>query len=121
MNTRLVELLVTIAVSILGSSGLWAFITKKLESKDVKTKLLLGLAHDRIMQSGTYYIERGYITNDEYENLYDYLYTPYKEMGGNGSAKRLMEQVERLPVRGTGFSNEIIERGKQEEKGLATE
>lgn len=120
MSQRWVELLVTIVVSILGSSGIWTLISKRLDRKDVKTKLLLGLAHDRIMQSGTYYIERGYITNDEYENLYDYLYTPYKEMGGNGSAKRLMEQVEHLPVRGSGFRNEIIDR-IQEEDRLAVE
>lgn len=120
MSQRWIELLATVVVSILGSSGLWTLVSKRLDRKDVKTKLLLGLAHDRIMQSGTYYLERGYITNDEYENLYNYLYEPYLEMGGNGSAKRLMEQVEKLPVRGSGFRNEIIDR-RQEEDRLATE
>lgn len=43
------------------------------------------------------YINRGYITPDEYENLYDYLYKPYEKLGGNGSAKRLMNKVEKLP------------------------
>lgn len=45
------------------------------------------------------YIERGSITQDEFENLYEYLYKPYVEMGGNGSAKRIMEEVQRLPIR----------------------
>lgn len=44
------------------------------------------------------YIERGYITQDEYENLHEGLYTPYKNMGGNGCAKRVMEDVEKLPI-----------------------
>lgn len=29
----------------------------------------------------------------------DYLYAPYEKMGGNGSAKRMMEEVRRLPIR----------------------
>lgn len=113
MSQRWIELLATVIISVLGSSGLWALISKLLEHKDVKTKLLLGLAHDRIMQTGTYYIDRGWITNDEFENLYDYLYTPYKNMGGNGSAKRVMDQVEKLPIHGHGFENEVIARRKE--------
>lgn len=47
---------------------------------------------------GMTYIERGWITKDEYENLSDYLYEPYKALGGNGSAKRVMEGVNRLKI-----------------------
>ena len=42
--------------------------------------------------------ERGYITKDEYENLHDYLYEPYLAEGGNGTAKKVMSEVERLPL-----------------------
>ena len=45
------------------------------------------------------YIDRGYVTQDEYENLQVYLYEPYEEMGGNGSARRVMEEVRKLPIR----------------------
>lgn len=41
---------------------------------------------------------RGYITQDEYENLRVYLYEPYAKLGGNGSAKRIMQEVDRLPI-----------------------
>lgn len=60
--------------------------------------MLVGLAHDRIVHLGMVYVDRGYITQDEYENLNDYLYVPYEKMGGNGSAKRVMEEVRRLPM-----------------------
>lgn len=93
-----VELLVTIVCSIFASSGLWAFLQKRKDRKDGKTKLLIGLAHDRIMQSAVYYIDRGSITADEYENLYEYLYKPYKELGGNGSAERLMDEINHLRI-----------------------
>lgn len=94
-----VQFVITILCSILASSGLWAMILKKMDSKDVKTKMLIGLAHDRIIFLGMRYIERGWITDDEYENLYDYLYYPYKQMGGNGSAERVMEGVKKLQIR----------------------
>ena len=45
--------------------------------------MLVGLAHDRIIHLGMVYVTRGYITQDEYENLNDYLYQPYEKMGGN--------------------------------------
>lgn len=92
------QMIVTIICSVLASSGFWAFIQKKNENKDVKSQMLIGLAHDRIIFLGMAYIERGWINQDEYENLYDYLYKPYKKMGGNGSAERVMAEVNKLPI-----------------------
>lgn len=100
------QILLTIFSSVLASSGLWAYITKRLEKKDVKTEMLIGLGHDRIMYLGMGYIERGYITSDEYENLYEYLYKPYEKMGGNGSAKRIMNEVNRLPIHKSQYEEE---------------
>lgn len=94
-----IETVITIFCSVLASSGFWAFIQKLDDKKDVSTRMLIGLGHDRIIYLGMSYIERGYITQDEYENLYDYLYKPYEAMGGNGSAKLVMEQVKQLPIR----------------------
>ena len=70
---------------------------KQLDHKDVKTRMLIGLAHDRILYLGNKYIERGWVSAEEYENLYTYLYAPYEKMDGNGSAKRIMEKVQKLP------------------------
>ena len=95
---ELTQIIITIVSSVLASSAFWAFITKRLDKKDVRNKMLVGLAHDRIMYLGMIYIERGWITQDEYENLHDYLYVPYEKMGGNGSAKRVMEEVDKLPI-----------------------
>lgn len=93
-----VQMIVTVVCSVVASSGFWAFMQSRASKKDANTKLLIGLAHDRICYLGVKYIERGYITQDEYENLNDYLYAPYEKMGGNGSAKRVMEEVRRLPM-----------------------
>lgn len=93
-----VQIILTVFSSVLASSGLWAYIVKRAEKKDIKTQMLIGLGHDRIMYWGMCYIERGWITQDEYENLYEYLYKPYELLGGNGSAKRIMKEVEKLPI-----------------------
>lgn len=95
---ELTQIIITIVSSVLASSAFWAFVTKRLDKKDVRNRMLVGLAHDRIMYLGMIYIERGWITQDEYENLHDYLYVPYEKMGGNGSAKRVMEEVDKLPI-----------------------
>ena len=87
------------AVVALTSSGLWALVAKRADKNDAERRMLVGLAHDRIVHLGMVYVTRGYITQDEYENLNDYLYVPYEKMGGNGSAKRVMEEVRKLPIK----------------------
>lgn len=95
---HLIEMAVTIICAVFASSGFWAIIEKHRDNKDAKTQMILGLGHDRIIQLCKVYIKQGYITSDDYENLHDYLYKPYEAMGGNGTAKRLMEEVKKLPV-----------------------
>ena len=75
-----VQIFVTVLCSVLASSGFWAIIQRRLDKKDVRTQMLVGLGHDRIMSLGMKYIERGYITKDEYENLNKYLYSPYVKL-----------------------------------------
>lgn len=93
-----VQIAVPIVAAVLTSSGLWAVVARRADKGDAQRKMLVGLAHDRIVHLGMVYVDRGYITQDEYENLNDYLYAPYEKMGGNGSAKRVMEEVRRLPM-----------------------
>lgn len=97
-----VQMFVTIVCSVLASSGLWAIVLKRMDRKDAKTELLTGIAHDRIVFLGMSYVNRGFITQDEYENLHVYLYEPYKKVTGGedtGSADRVMKEVDRLPIR----------------------
>ena len=100
------QMIVTIVCAVIASSGFWAYIQKRNENKDAKSRMLIGLAHDRIIFLGMSYIERGWITQDEYENLYEYLYKPYEEMGGNGSAKRIMNEVNKLPIHKPSYQGE---------------
>ena len=96
-------LIISIVSAVFASSGFWAFLTFIFQRKDKKesedTQMLKGLGHDRICYLGACYIKRGYITKDEYENLHDYLYLPYKKLGGNGTAEKIMKEVEHLPLK----------------------
>jgi len=95
----ILQITITIICSVIASSGFWALLQKKLDNKDVTREMLLGLAHDRIIYLGMCYIDRGdWITQDEYENLNDYLYKPYVKMDGNGTVKRVMESVNKLRI-----------------------
>jgi len=102
-------MLATIITAIFASTGFWSLISYFVQRKDAKkdkteqeisvqSEMLLGIGHDRIVYLGTNYIERGYITQAEYENLHDYLFIPYKKLGGNGTAEKVMKEVEELSI-----------------------
>ena len=91
------EVVTTVVVAILASNGLWGFVARLIDKFSGKDKLLMGLAYSEIINRAEQYISRGYISTDEYNELNRYLYEPYKKMGGNGTAARLMEKVEKLP------------------------
>lgn len=97
-NGTIISVVVPIIVAIFASTGFWSFLVAKHTKKNAGDKLLLGLAHYEIINQAMGYINRGSISHDEYENLHDYLYVPYVERGGNGVAKRVMKELEKLEV-----------------------
>lgn len=105
MDHELMITIVTIVGSVLASSGFWAYLQSRRDHKNAKNDansafvdLLKGLAHDRIVFIGNRYLERGWITKDEYEDFVKYLYEPYERVGGNGMARKVMREVENLPL-----------------------
>ena len=96
-----IQTIVSIIVAVLASSGLWAFLLNRSNKKDAKSDMLMGLAHDRILYLGKSYLERSptYVTMDEYDKLKNYLYEPYIRLGGNGTAERVMNEVDKLPIK----------------------
>lgn len=58
---------------------------------------LRALQHDRIYQLTDKYIERGYVSLDELENL-SKIFESYKALGGNGLGERKFNFVQKLPV-----------------------
>lgn len=97
------DILVAI-ISALSSSGFMSLILYKVQKKDkqkdiesAQSRLLIGLAHDRILALTDALVKRGNITLKEKRNL-EYLYKPYKEAGGNGDCKIGYEACQKLEV-----------------------
>lgn len=113
-------MVIVLLTAMLASSGMWAFLERKSNRKDDKVKLLLGLAHDRIVSLGMVYIDRGFITKDEYEDFHTYLYDPYKTFGGNGLAEKVVEAVSKLPFgpidKAVEIDEKVIENVKPQNK-----
>ena len=113
MSTIIIAV-ITAAAAIFASTGFWAFITKKQDKDTAEQKLLMGLAHDRLINQATKYIHRGYITHEEYDDIQTYLYQPYRNKGGNGTVERLMEELKKVEVKPV----TDIYRAKEEFLGL---
>lgn len=92
------QIILTIVTALLASSGLWAFLGKRLERNNSERELLVGIGHVELVFFGMQYIERGWITRDEYDTMQE-LYKPYVKLGGNGSGTKIMNEVEQLPIK----------------------
>lgn len=99
MDPHTLEIILAIVVSVMGSSGLWGYIGVRATKRDGIAAMVKGQAQHMIIREGTRLIEQGYVTQDEYRNLHSGLYAPYKALGGNGLAEKIVKEVEKLPMR----------------------
>jgi hypothetical protein len=91
-----VRVIMTILGSAVGSTGMWSFLRSRDVKRAATTRLMMGMARETITTHGLAYIERGYITKEEFDELDKYFYKPYIALGGNGTAERIMAEVSRL-------------------------
>lgn len=95
--TKLAELANPAVTALLGGSGIWAWLKTRTDRNDSEDKLLLQVARNQLVSQGRFYLDRGYITMDEYEE-YESEYDVYSRLGGNGLARRVFKQVDELPI-----------------------
>lgn len=94
----IIKIVLPIVLAIFASNGFWQYMSDRKKTESAETELILGLAHDRIYELCRHYINRGDITTSEYDNLM-YLYRPYHKCGGNGTGDKLIEAVDKLPMK----------------------
>jgi len=75
---------------------MWKKMVLKKKEYDVLRAGILALLHDRLYQSCSFFIVRGYCSLEDRSNL-DYLFTPYKALGGNGTGESLYHKCMDLP------------------------
>lgn len=100
--TKAAELANPAVTALLGSSGIWMWIKSKSDRDSSEDRLLLTVARSQLVEQGREYLNRGYITMDEYEEYEDH-YKLYSNLGGNGLARRIFEQVDELPMMPNGI------------------
>lgn len=94
-----IDIIVTLAVAVFGSTGFWTWLANRSKKKSAEARLIMGLAYSEIIRRSEDYISRGYVEATEFDELDRYLFQPYTEMGGNGTAQKLMDEVRKLPTR----------------------
>ena len=95
--TKAIEFANPLLSALFGAPGLWAFVKSKTDHKSTAQKLLYMVSKNQLIALGRTYIERGYITMEEYEE-FEAEYTLYSALGGNGLARRVFKQVDELPI-----------------------
>lgn len=95
--TKVAEMANPALTALLGSSGIWMWVKTKTDRNNSEDRLLLVVARTQLVEQGRIYLKRGYITMDEYEEYEDH-YKLYSDLGGNGLARRIFEQVDELPM-----------------------
>lgn len=93
------ELLGKLILAIIASSGVWTLIQtlvmRKLQKDDTSNQALKSLLRDAIYRRCEKALADGEVSINELENI-NGLYIPYKKLGGNGTAKKLIEEVNDL-------------------------
>lgn len=94
------EHLTEIILAIFASTGFWAcvqaIILKRMDRRSAERAALLGLLHERLVDQCEIYLDKGYISEGQYRDLDEYIYTPYKNLGGNGTGEEYMKRVQAL-------------------------
>ena len=115
------QFLVSITATVFASSGFFQLLMliyqsrekekerKRLEETQKKLidvqdfnalcRCVTGIAMFRIAREAKRYIDKGYVTSEEYHTLKHNLYEPYVALGGNGLATKCMQEVEELPMK----------------------
>ena len=96
------EIIVAIVAAIFASTGFWTFINNvyanKRERESVERKALKGLLHNELMKKCDEFVKQGFINVQDYEDLNEYIYLPYRDLGGNGTGERAWQELNKLPL-----------------------
>lgn len=95
-------------------------LRKKHNENDKVKEGMMALLHDRLYQACSFFLKRGWCSIEDRNNL-EYLFRPYKELGGNGTGEHLYKRCLDLPYdeEGVIVRNEMIKAGKTRAKTAA--
>lgn len=101
MKELIVKHIVEIVFCII--TGVFTFYLQKLKYELQQYKYiqssLKAILKDRFTQGSYHFIDKGYINQNELENLTE-LHEQYVALGGNSYTNLLFEKIKSLPIRG---------------------
>lgn len=83
--------------ALAGLSLAYRHLQKKLKRHEALEAGVLAMLHDRLFQSGMYFVDKGEITISALRNL-ERIYEAYHNLGGNGTGTEIWERVKELPL-----------------------
>lgn len=96
------DILLTIVITVIASSGFWTFVNNRLTERKRKDsaeiKGIKALLYTQINHECHKVLSQGYVTQEQYDDIL-FLFTPYEGLNGNGRAKKLWDEVQKLPLR----------------------
>ena len=126
--TPAVQTIITALISAVFSGGFLSIVLYKIQRRDklrdeeksndsALAKMLLGLGHDKLLFLTDKFMRRGAITLKEKTNL-NYLYVPYKKLGGNGDCETGFNECQKLPIVGDDEAEERDVAIKRKDYGI---
>lgn len=84
-------------LAVTGLTFCYNKLLKKFKEQDSIKEGLIAILHDRLFQSGMYFIGKGEITITALDNI-EGIYMAYHNLGGNGTGTEIYERVKELPL-----------------------
>ena len=91
-----IEFLFGLAITGLGIC--YKHLRSKFKEHEALKEGLVAILHDRLFQSGMYFIEKGEITVSALDNI-EGIYVAYHNLGGNGTGTEIYERVKDLDIK----------------------
>ena len=85
-------------ILVVGMTTMYKILLKNVKENKALKDGMKGILHNDIIYRCKKFLIIGYVTLDDLEEL-EYLFKPYKELGGNGTAKKMMDRVYNLPIK----------------------
>ncbi len=90
-----IEFVFGLAITLLSFAV--GIVKRKLKEQGALKDGLIAILHDRLFQSGMYFIGKGEIGLSELKNI-EKLYEAYHALGGNGTGTEIYERVMNLKI-----------------------
>lgn len=85
-------------LAITGLSFGYNRLKKRFKEQDALKEGLVAILHDRLFQSGMYFLGKGEISVHELDNI-EGIYNAYHKLGGNGTGTEIYERVRELQLK----------------------